>query len=465
MAFISFVRKGIFENKRDAWVLFLLAILLAAPRLSFYLYKSGALLFTDSVVRYIPSVDAVINYWPNYFSVTGPLYVAWIHVFKLVFGVNYLFWVVTLQHLLGWLTALIAYVLLSNIRHNGETFKWLWFLAVLFVFSSPSVILYEHSIVRESLSMFFTTIGLSLILRHHMHHDDDSRWMKGLLIATWLLFIGSFVRQEIIFLWILSVAVVIKMCWRYRRLGLVFLMIFPPLILSLLYSSGKTIQDTDKLIQRAPYSGATFNVAYHYLRPSNFNYISNRYPELVKAYYDISSKSGGVGDSMGKLYEATNSYIAQNNLRLDFIAVMDEIFIDQAIHNPREYLLSYFLNLKVLIIGNDELEGVKLSKLVSPSYLKMAMSYYAWPNRSTLNIINAAITVMLVACMIVMKQKPPLLILIAFVLFVLYLSCVAIFANGVARFRLPVELLSYVLAWIGPYLLIKSKRRVGRDRW
>jgi len=441
----------------------LMGTLLAIPRILLFKLEPGATLSWDSTVRYLPSLLAVSEYWQNYFTVTGPLYVAWLQLIKVCTGNDYQFWIVVFQHVLGWLAGVLSYFVLAQIQFQNKTHRGFWFFVVLIAFTSPSLINYEHGIIRESLAVFLTAPALSLLLLSSSLRVDDSKVSRWLLMATWFLLLGSLVRQEIIFLWLVVIGFSGKIIWDTGKRKVLWLMFVPALLLFATFRLGVALQDADKVFQKAPYSGAKFNISYHYLHPENFDYISPTYPQLVNRFHTVAKEAGGVSAAMGDMYKETNAFIAKENMSSDFIAVMDEIFLDQVRFNTTEFIISYFKNLHLMVLGNVELPNVpSLDTAFGDGWSQRvsyaALTFYSWPNRAGLNKLNYLLFVFTAGLVIFFRRRLPLSIVIAFWSCLAYLSLVSLTANSVARFRLPVELLYYIVAWGGIYFFSISKR-------
>lgn len=454
---------GVMKGYQFNWpAVALIGVFLAIPRILLFKLEPSAILFTDSTVRYIPSLLAASEYWPNYFTVTGPLYVAWLQLIKAYAGDGYQFWAVVCQHMLGWLAGIASFFILSQIQFQNRTHRGFWFLVVLITFTSPQLVYFEHSIIRESLAVFLTTLALSLLLFCSSLRADDSKVAPGLLIATWILLIGSLVRQEIIFLWIIVVGFAGNILWSTDKRKVLWLIIAPALLLFAIFRLGELLQDPEKVFQKAPYSGAKFNISYHYLRPANFDYTSPHYPHLVNRFYSISKEAGSVSAAMGDMYKETNAFIAKENLRSDFIAVMDNVFLDQIQFNMTEFIISYFKNTHLMALGNIELvSSPKLDSVFGPDLPQRvsyaALTFYSWPDRVELNKLNYLLFGCIAGLMIFFRKKLPFFIVIAFWSFLAYVSLVALTANAVARFRIPVDLLYYIAAWGGLYFFISAK--------
>lgn len=445
----------------------LMAVLLAIPRILLFKLEPGAILSWDSTVRYLPSLLAVSEYWQNYFTVTGPLYVAWLQLIKACAGNEYQFWVVVLQHILGWLAGITSFFILAQIKFQNRTHRGFWFLIVLLVFTSPHLVYYEHDIIRESLAVFLTAPALSLLLFLSSLRVDDSRVSRWLLMATWLLLLGSLVRQEIIFLWLVVVGIAGKIIWNTGKQQILWLMFVPALLLFATFRLGVLLQDADKVFQKAPYSGAKFNISYHYLRPENFDYNSPKYPYLVNRFHSIAKEAGGVSAAMGEMYKETNTFIAKENMSSDFLAVMDEIFLDQVRFNTTEFIISYLKNLDLMVLGNVELpNSPELDKVfgdgLTQSMSHAALTFYSWPNRNELNKLNYLFFGCVAGLIVFFGRRLPLFIVIAFWSCLAYLSLVSLTANSVARFRLSVELPYYIATWGGLYFFIFSRRFSNR---
>jgi len=449
---------------------FLLSVLLAIPRILIFVPVPGAIVGYDSKVRYLGSLLATSEYWQNYFTVTGPLYVLWLQLIKTCSGNNYLFWTVVFQHTIVWASGVISFLILSRIKHDGKTHPVFWFFLILMVFTSPHIIYYEHSIMRESLGIFLTAPALSLLIFSFSLSAEDSRVPFYLLLVTWLLLLGYLVRQEIIFLWLIVVGATWIRLWNTKKLKLAWAMILPALFLFSSFHLGNILLDTEKVFQKAPYSGAKFNIAYHYLRSDNFDYISNKYPLLVERFHALSKERGGVGSAIGKMYEETNSFIANEGTSKNFIAIMDDIFLDQIKFNTFEFIISYLNNVERMLIGNIEFpEKIDLTKVFSNGLVRRVsntmLSFYSWPDRIELNKINYIIFLTVATLMILYRKKLPLFVAVAFLTSISYLLLVSFMANSVARFRYPMELIYYISAWGGIYFFSisgKSSNLTGK---
>jgi len=170
------------------------------------------------------------------------------------------------------------------------------------------------------------------------------------------------------------------------------------------------------------------------------------------------------------MYEETNSFIANEGTSKNFIAIMDDIFLDQIKFNTFKFITSYLNNVELMFIGNIEVpEKIDLTKVFSNGLVRRVsntiVSFYSWPDRIELNKINYIIFLTVATLMILYRKKLPLFVAVAFLTSISYLLLVSFTANSVARFRYPIELIYYISAWGGIYFFSisgKSSNLTGK---
>ena len=158
------------------------------------------------------------------------------------------------------------------------------FFAIIIIFNTPVNLKAEHSIMRDCLSLW---LGFTVVLLQCKALIDDLTRFKYIFLSSIALIMLSLLRQETIIIFILVMAANVGLffrSWDFKKLVAISL---PALCVFVVFAVGKSFQDKEKVFQVEPYGGAKFNISYYHLQPQNFNYKSERYPELVDAFYDI----------------------------------------------------------------------------------------------------------------------------------------------------------------------------------
>lgn len=453
-----------------------LLLLLFFPRVLLTLHHPEIVIHTDARVRYIPALFAVESYWPNIFYANGPFHVLYLALLKLLFGSLQSSSVAIFQHVLGVIFASLIFIVLKRQSKRYKISVIYPFLFTLFLFNSPLIITSEHSLLREHAILWVTAAGSTLFL------FADYRSSLGRLhifCALFLFAVASFIRMEAIVLWLLVFCVVIYNHIKVREFKIV---VFNLVVFSAIFGlffAGKLFSIDEKITINQPYGGAKFNIAFHYLRPQNFNYTSDNYKQVVDAYSRILETEITTTRSMGKFYQATRDYMTSGSetthykpSNQEMLRVMDYVFLDQIFNNPAQYAKTYVINLWKVVDASGFYPNIsaKASDLVVnglPHFLaslfikiqtvitpKIGLSLYSFLCTVFLLLISLKMRLEIVNRMAQLGA-----IAVSYTLFLAFI------ANPVARFLAPVSFIYALSLAIGLYYTIVkinvSLKRIG----
>ena len=457
--------------------LLILLLLLFFPRAFLALHHPELVIHTDARVRYIPALFAVESYWPNIFYANGPFHVLYLALLKLLFGSLKSSSVAIFQHVFGVIFASLIFIVLKRQSQRYKISVIYPFLLILFLFNSPLIIASEHSLLREHTILWVTAAGSTLFL------FADYRSPLGRLqifCALFLFAVASFIRMEAIVLWLLVFCVIIYNYIKAREFKIV---VFNLVVFSAIFGlffAGKSFFTDDKITINPPYGGAKFNIAFHYLRPQNFDYTSENYKQLVDAFSRILETEITTTRSMGKFYQATRDYMTSGNetkhykpSNQDMLRVMDHVFLDQIFNNPAQYAKTYVINLwKVVDASGFYPKSVNTSSLVGAGWSPL----YASLSKKIQNVVTPEIglspysflcAIFLVLCNLKMRSEIVHRTAQLGAIAVSYTLFLAFIANPVARFLMPISFiyaLSFAIAIY--YVLAKldaSLKRIGHS--
>ena len=456
--------------------LLILLLLLFFPRAFLTLQHPELVIHTDARVRYIPALSAVESYWPNIFYANGPFHVLYLALLKLLFGSLKSSSVAIFQHVFGVIFASLIFIVLKRQSQRYKISVIYPFLLTLFLFNSPLIIASEHSLLREHTILWVTAAGSTLFL------FADYRSPLGRLqifCALFLFAVASFVRMEAIVLWLLVFCVIIYNYIKVREFKIVVFNLVVFSVIFGLFFAGKSFFADDKITINQPYGGAKFNIAFHYLRPQNFDYTSDNYKQLVDAYSRIVESEITTTRSMGKFYQATRDYMTFGSetkhykpSNQDMLRVMDHVFLDQIFNNPAQYAKTYVINLWKVVNASGFYPPIsaKASDLVVNGWPHFLASLFIKIQNGVTPKIGLSLCSFLCAVFLVLfnlKMRPEIVNRAAQLgaIAVSYTLFLAFIANPVARFLAPVSFIYALSLTIVLYYMIEkinvSLKRIG----
>jgi len=369
---------------------------------------------------------------------------------------------VGLQHVLGVITALLIFAFYKRI--NG----CLAFVISMMVFSNAAAVGLEHYVLRDSIVAFLQTLLIFL-----MFTTGKSRLpgMQG-AIAGVISIVIVLIRIEMIVLVLL-----LPLLWfllnRYHNpssgdnafgkrfvryaggYGLPF-----AIVLALIGFMRYTQNDEYHFSQ---YSGCYFNVAYHGLDPAVFYYQGSRYPELLESYQKTLEDQKTVTKSMGLFYEATQKYLAKHSeIEMNFLQLMDNIFVEMVIKNFSAYLKSYYVNLKNQALGNNGL-GISVKPKPYPTGNKYidrlfwVATYPAfYPSKAMVNKILFTLFVITFPFILFNFRRLPNQIVVAVFVTLVVLTVLSGVASATYRFRYPIEAFMFSVPLYALYVFVRT---------
>jgi len=450
-------------ERKEIYMTAILLFFLILPRILAYLSCSCfGIARTDAIDRYFPQVEKLKESFSSFFTLTGPAYSAILYFFKNVFN-DMITRPVILQHIAGILSGLLVFYFFKR------TNKWLAFATSILVYSSQRSAMIEHYILRDSLSAFFLIL-LVVIFFTQRKRIFINNWpiLSGILAGiTGVLLV--FMRIEfIVLIFVLPFGHIIKRnFFDKQRLNFgdtkYMVSYFLPLLMVLMIYA--TVKDKYAFQQ---YTGTTFNIAYHSLDPSVFNYDGSNHPELLKSYQKILRENGNVSQSMSQFYDATKEYLSRHKeIHLTFLQLMDQVFFEMVFKNPIGYFKSYIVNLSKMMIGNEDLESMGP---VPNSYFFMKSIYgiLSFPtylfDQETVNRIIVCFFIVGIPFLLLTRKQYDFVVFISVFITVLQILLLAFIANPVARFRYPIDPFLYFSALYGFCSIFRTGQTADRSR-
>lgn len=421
----------------EVFLIVLLLILLIAPRILVYVNQGTGILTTDARDRYIPQAEKQLESFKNFFAQTGPAYSFLLLYFKLVNN-DMVTGPVLIQHVLGIFSAFLIYIYLRRIS------ILLAFTTVFLVFTNELSVGVEHYLLRDSLASSLLII-LMFLMFYRVEKNIKSPISKG-TTAGILAIVLCLVRVEFVVLIVLLPFLLLFCIKKYtgtyskaiivKYIGFYFL---PFLIFGAILYSGHN------KVKFQQYSGAYFNIAYHSLDPSVFRYNNSKYPELLSQYRQIMNKEGSVTNSMGYFYTATQKYLVEHpEIHMNFLKLMDCIFIEMVVNNPVNYLKSYSKNLTSMTLANGQ-QSQTLVKKTDVTKFKMVdilIKIFTYPAYNLrLELVSKFIVFSFLICLPVLFlqiKKLPIQIMVSLFVVVVQLLVLSAVADPVFRFAYPI---------------------------
>jgi hypothetical protein len=446
-------------ESKEIYLISILLYFLIIPRILAYLScNCYGIAAVDATDRYFPQVEKLEESFFNFFALTGPAYSAILYFFKNMFN-DMITGTVILQHVAGVVSGVLTFFFFKR------TNKWLAFLTSILVYSSQRSAIIEHFILRDSLTAFLLILLIVLFLAPRTRYFINDWPMLSGIVGGIIGMALVFMRIEYIVLIIaLPLGHIIKRCRFDRQLlnsgdaKYIVGYFLPLLIVITVYV---TVKDKYAFQQ---YSGTYFNIAYHSLDPSVFNYKGSRHPELLKVYQNILRENENVSQSMSYLYDATRGYLSQHQeINLTLHQLMDRMFVEMIFKNPLGYLKSYFVNLKNMMVGNAYLESMrsfpKASFFTKCIYGSLSFPTYIF-DQKTINRIIVCFFVVGIPYLLLKSKQCDFVVFISAFITVFQLLLLAFIANPVARFRYPVDPLLYFPALYGFYSIVRTKPNI-----
>ncbi|MBT3981923.1 MAG: hypothetical protein HOE90_11250 [Bacteriovoracaceae bacterium] len=463
--------------KKYPWEKIALALCLAVLviiRLRMYLLKGPSILGVDGEVRYLPSINWLETDVLNFFRLTGPTYVCFLFFLKKITSAKLFFLSVSIfQHLFGLISAVLSYLFL---RSYNKVFA---LVITFYLFSREARLILEHSVMRESLCVLIFSLLLYLFFRK----ESIARYKKNeLLFAICFGLMGlalKMTRGEYIVVF-LSLPVVFTILNRkyflsekLKAIKLSSIYFLPFVIYLVLKSILLPMQDQKNISQKAPYSGSTFNIAYHSMKPEVFYYKNSAYPELLNGYQKVLDKNKKVGLSMGAFYKLTQAYLKKHpELKMGYIKMMDKIYLEMVMKNTWVYSKALLSNFYIMTLGNENAVGFGLGRpLKWNRFLLNLMERISFTTEKFIGIktVNTwAFYLFIISSLLLVFffKKYPIEIQTGFFISWIHLITLGVFANPVYRFRMPLDIGYYSFSFFGLFVITCAitsliKRRFG----
>lgn len=445
-------------ESKEIYLIGLLLFFLIMPRILAYLSCScSGIAPADATDRYFPQVEKLEESFSSFFSLTGASYSAILYFFKNMFN-DMISGPVILQHVAGILSGVLIFFFFKR------TNKWHAFATSLLVYSSQRSAMIEHLILRDSLAAFFLILLIVLFFTPRKRYFINDWPMPSGIFVGIIGIVLVFMRIEYIVLIIaLPLGHIIKRSRFDRQLlnsgdAKYILGYFLPLLMAVIVYA--TVKDKYAYQQ---YGGTYFNIAYHGLDPSVFNYEGSHHPELLTAYQNILREHENITQSMSYFYDASREYLSRHQeIHLTFLQLMDQMFVEMLFKNPFGYLKSYFVNLKKMTVGNNNLAALTMGDFPKASFFtKRIYEMLSFPtyifDQKTVNRIIVWFFVVGIPCLMlkIKRYDRDFVVFISVSITVSQLLLLAFIANPVARFRYPIDPFLYFSALYGFYSIFR----------
>ena len=444
----------ILSNKKNVLILGLLLILLILPRIAVYPMFGKGMVSTDAERRYYPQVEELSESLTNFFHQNGPFYSLFLLSFKKI-NVDIVAGPVLIQHILGIITALIAFYYFRKINLP------LAFLITIFVYSNWIAMWIEHTILRDSLAAFLLVslvVLVSLSAKKLKYFKFPFAFLAGL---AGLLLIFTRVEFGVLFILMPLILFIVKKRefpdFKFKNKSFFkwsFGYFLPLIVLSIIY-----IVMLPQMPQAENPYGSSFKIAYLNLIPEAFYYDNSRYPELLERYQKILETSGGKLESneknrevVGKFQAVTENYLFEHpEIDLSMLQIMDKIFIEIMTKNTLVYSESVLINVKNQILGISELHSlITKYKLSESSSADRILRDY---NIGTVwfSIILFWLSLISLPFLFIKWKTLPPEIVMSFLVSVIQIGVLAFLADANHRFKYPIDPFIYFLQF---YLIL-----------
>lgn len=448
----------IFKNKKYIIILFLLLALLILPRIAVYSMFGKGIVSTDAERRYFPQVEELSESLSNFFHQNGPFYSLFLLSFDKI-GSDLVAGPVAIQHILGIITALLAFCYFKRINLA------LAFFVTVFTYSSWVALWIEHTVLRDSLAAFFFVLMIFLIT---LSVKKEKYFKFYLAVPAGLLgILLVFTRMEfvVLFLLIPLILFIVKKRWlsdlkifdkRFLKWSFgYFLPVLIVLVMYLVVSPPASQMDT-------PY-GSYFKIAHLNLVSEAYYYEGSQYPELLKEYQGVLEDYGEKIKSndknreiIGKFHGITEEYLLEHpELDRSMFQIMDEIYIEVMTKNTLVYTKSFFINVKNQILGIAELNSlITKYELSESSGVDSALRNY---NISMVwfSIVLFWLSLISLPFLFIKWKKLPPELVISFFISAIQIAILAFLTDANHRFKYPIDPFIYFLQFYLIIILLK----------
>lgn len=463
---------GVFSSNTISWVsshwrnslslqLIIIALFLVLPRIIVYIVHFDPLLTQDSIVRYIPQLDSVKRNWRDLLFCVSPGYTAFLW---LTSSINYngqnLEHIILVQHLISIVGGGIMLLNSWSYSRYSKEFP-ITYVAILLCFTTPELIKYEHAIMRDSL--VFNIGALSFYLLHLSNRKKPTELL--VFSSVWLLYVSVMFRLEtfvlipLVYLFYLTQKPLSSYDTLLRAKLVGFNVVIQSCIFIIIYFLKGEFLLEGYIDMQQPYGGGLFNVAFHYLDVSNFEYTSVHYFELVRSYYEVASDGLSHGDMIDSFYKITRVYLGDGSSERDVLLIMDKVFFDQLFYNPIRYFVSYFNNVIHMALSDSESIGFSCQN-TSSSFGRKIICEFSEGIVCAIRYIEFLF--MLVSFVVIYFRKDLIDERRAIYMCIIYILIISFIANSVVRFVFPVLLQKSIAITYGGYQTFLVLRRCLR---
>jgi hypothetical protein len=453
----------VFSHWRNSFSsqLIIIALFLVLPRAIVYILHFDPLLTQDSIVRYIPQLDSVKRSWRDILFCVSPGYTAFLW---LASSINYngkgIEAAILVQHLVS--IACGGMMLLNSWSYSRYCKEFpTTYVAILLCFTTPELIKYEHAIMRDSL--VFNIGALSFYLLHLANRRKPAEFL--VFSSVWLLYIGILFRLEtfvlmplVYFFYLTHKPLSSYGIWLRAKLVFFNLLIQSSLFIIISFLKMEFLLNGHIDIEQ-PYGGSIFNVAFHYLDASNFEYTSDHYFELVRSYYEVASDGLSHGDMVSSFYQKTRAYLGDGSSDHDVLLIMDKVFLDQLFYNPIRFFVAYVNNIFHMALSDRESIGFSCQN-TSSFFGHKIICQFSQKILSTVRYIEFYFT--LAFFVFIFFRKHSIDERLAISMYIFYIIVISFIANSVARFVFPVLLQKFIAITYGSYHAFLLVRRCMR---